>query len=704
MATQYTVTNKIATIEILNPPVNTLDHPTRTAIAASVSRALADPGVDTIILTGSAGTFSAGAEITEFGTPQITATPSLYDLIAMLESATKPVIVAVDGTCCGGGLELVLGAHYRVATAASRIGLPEVALGLVPGAGGTQRLPRVLDVGIAAEMITDGVLRTAGHIAELDGQQLFNRVVDTDVLSAATQLAVEIAGVRPLPRIRDLATPSTGRTAIGALRTRLQQRSRGLLAPLAALDLVDKATTVPIDSGLEAERATFDTLVAGPQSAALKHAFFAERAARKIPQISSYTAPRTVDTVVVIGAGTMGAGIATTFLNAGLPVRLLETNQEALDRGIGTIRRNLETQVAKGKLTSAAFEQRMSLLTPTLNYEDIAIADLVVEAVFEDIDVKRTVFTRLDGVMKRGAILATNTSTLDVDDIAALTGRPQDVLGMHFFSPAHVMRLLEVVRGEKTLDEVLITAMAVGQRVGKTTVVSGVCDGFIGNRMVAKYQDAARVLLEAGATPLQIDSAIESFGLAMGPFRMADLAGNDISWAIRKRRYAEQPDSPHDEIADALCELGRYGQKTQAGWYDYAPGSRDALHSTTVTALLASFHEKRGSQVQSFAPEEIVERLIFALIDEGARILDEGIALRASDIDVVYLAGYGFPRHRGGPMYYADSVGLDTVVRSLQQFAAPGWEPAPLLTRLAADGKTFQQWDRENEPDTVSTR
>lgn len=460
-------------------------------------------------------------------------------------------------------------------------------------------------------------------------------------------------------------------------------------APIVGFELVEKALELGFDQGKALESEMFGRLVSGEQSESLRYAFFAERTARKIPGIDDSLKPRAVERVGVIGAGTMGGGIAMNFLNAGIPVTILEMAQDAIDRGLSTIRRNYQAQVDKGKLSADKLEERMGLLSPTLEYSDLGSADLIIEAVFEDMDVKHQVFTRLDEVAKDGAVLASNTSTLDINEIAGYTNRRRDVLGMHFFSPANVMPLLEVVRGDGTSADVLITAMDVGKRIGKTTVVAKVCDGFIGNRMLHKYRDAAMVLLRAGATPAQVDKAIEGFGFAMGPFRMSDLAGNDISWAVRKRQYEENPDMPRDEISDALCELGRFGQKTGAGWYDYESGSRTPKPSSVVDELLAKYHSEHGTEKREFSDEEIVQRLVFALTDEGARIVDEGIALRASDVDVVYLAGYGFPRHRGGPMHYADSVGLSTVVARLREFHGEGWEPAPLLVRLADEGKTL---------------
>jgi 3-hydroxyacyl-CoA dehydrogenase len=681
MSTQFTVSDRVAVLTIDNPPVNGLGHAVRHGIMRDLQRALEDSGIDAIVLTGRPGFFSAGADISEFGTHRAGADPTLGAVIVAIEAAPKPVVAAIDGTAFGGGLELALGAHYRIATAASKVGLPEVNLGLVPGAGGTQRLPRVVDGATAAEMITSGAPRTA---ADMAGQRLLDRVVDGDVIEAAIAFAGEIAAVRPLPRVRDLnAEPAD----LGALRTRLVARSRGFRAPLAALDLVDRAMTAPFEEGMAAERATFLELMSSNQSASLRHAFFAERTARRIPDIAPETRPRTVAKVGVLGAGTMGGGIAMNFLNVGMPVTIVESAQEALERGLGIIRRHYQAQVDTGKLAAEELDRRMGLLVPTLDYADLAECDLIIEAVFEDMEVKRSVFARLDRIARPGAVLATNTSTLDIDRIASATGRPGDVVGMHFFSPANVMKLLEVVRAQQTADDVLVTAMAIGQKVGKTCVVARVCDGFIGNRMLAAYREAAGELLRAGAAPAEVDSAIEEFGFAMGPFRVGDLAGNDISWAIRKRRYAEHPDQPRDQIADALCELGRFGQKTGAGWYDYQ--GRQAVPSPVVDQLLAEYRERHAVARTTFDPEEIAQRLVFALADSGARILEEGIALRASDIDVVYLSGYGFPRHRGGPMFYADTVGLPTVLAALRRFHGNDWQPAPLLQRLAEQNATF---------------
>ncbi|WP_430334833.1 3-hydroxyacyl-CoA dehydrogenase NAD-binding domain-containing protein [Rhodococcus sp. ACT016] len=683
LSTHYRVAGSVAVISLDHPPVNGLALAARQGVLRDFTRALDAPQVDSIVLTGNGKLFSAGADITEFGTPDALAEPSLRTLIEALEDSSKPVVAAIGGVCFGGGLELALGAHYRVAVATARIALPEVKLGLVPGAGGTQRLPRVLGLRAAADMITDGAPRTAGSLAECDGQKLLDLVVDADVESAAIQFAERLDPSVPPRRIRDLAVDED--EDLAPLRSVLAKRGRGLRAPLVALDLVEKARG-PFADGLGAERAAFLQLVDDGQSAGLRHAFFAERAAQNVPGMPNDTSVRTVNKVAVVGAGTMGAGIAMNFLNAGIPVALLESSREALLRGVGTIRRNYESQVEKGRLAYAASVERMGLLETTLDYADLSECDLAIEAVFEDMDVKRTVFTKLDDVMKPGAILASNTSTLDLDAIAEFTRRPSDVVGLHFFSPANVMSLLEIVRPKRVSDEVLATALAVARRIGKVPVVAGVCDGFIGNRMLLRYRRAADDLLELGASPEQIDSAVEQFGYAMGPYRASDLSGGDIGWAVRKRQYLENPDLRRNEIADRLCEMGRFGQKTGAGWYDYEAGRRDAIPSPVVADLLDSYYRRNGIRPQSFSAEEIVQRLVFALVDEGARILAEGIALRASDVDVVYIAGYGFPRYRGGPMYYADTIGLAVVEEALRD---AGTEPAPLLVKLARAGNTF---------------
>jgi 3-hydroxyacyl-CoA dehydrogenase len=664
------------------------------AAAAAIDRALSDASVHAIVLTGAGRAFSAGADIREFNTAKAKSEPTLHTLIRMVEASDKPVIAAIGGVCMGGGLELALGCHCRVAAADAQVALPEVKLGILPGAGGTQRLPRAIGLEAALNMIVAGATVPAGQFR---GSALFDEVVGGDAVAAAVALAGRIvAEKRPRKRLRDIVLNEPNAEAfLQFARNTVAAVAKGYPAPLKCVDAVAAAATHPFDEGLRIERELFLDLLQTPESRALRHAFFAERAASRIPGIDENAPGRTIERVAIIGAGTMGGGIAMSFASAGMPVTLVEMKQEALDKGLATIRRNYEASVKRGKLDAGKAERNLALLKPTLSYDDIADADLVIEAVFEDMEVKLGVFRELDARAKAGAILASNTSTLDLDRIAAGTRRPQDVIGMHFFSPANVMKLLEVVRGKKTADDVLLSVMRVAKRIGKTAVVSGVCDGFIGNRMLEQYLRQALFLLEEGASPQQVDRALERFGMAMGPFRVSDLAGNDVGWYIRKRRYVEKPDVVYSRIADRLCELGRFGQKTGLGWYRYEPGRRDAIPDPAVDELIAAYRKEHGFTPRKIADDEIVERCIYALVNEGAQLLDEGIALRASDIDVVYLAGYGFPRYRGGPMFYADTVGLYNVVRSMRRFAGnphgdPGfWQPAALLARLAGEGKTF---------------
>jgi 3-hydroxyacyl-CoA dehydrogenase len=694
MSPGYALHGPVAVITIDNPPVNGMNHALRTSIVEGIDRAQADSSVSAIVLTGAGGLFSGGADIREFTTPQARAEPTLPTVIAIVESSEKPVIAAIGGSCMGGGLELALGCHFRVAVPHAQIALPEVKLGLLPGAGGTQRLPRAIGVEAALNMIVSGA---SVPCERFRGTALFDAIADGDVLQGALAFASgERAGQRPLPRVRDIVIDYPNADALFQFaRNTVGAMARGFPAPFKCIEAVAAAVTMPFEEGLRFERELFIQLAQTPESRALRHAFFAERAAAKIPDVPSGTAPRAINAAAVVGAGTMGGGIAICLLDAGIPVTILETKQEALDKGIATIRSHYDKALAKGRLAAGDAERRMGMLKPTLVYEDLAGADLIIEAVFEDLAVKKQVFERLDAVAKPSAILASNTSTLDLNRIAGFTARPQNVVGMHFFSPAHVMKLLEVVRGARTADDVLVTAMSVAKRMRKTAVVSGVCDGFIGNRMIEQYLRQALFLLEEGASPGQVDRALEKFGMAMGPFRMSDLAGNDVGWYIRKRRSVEKPEVVHSRIADRLCELGRFGQKTGLGWYRYESGRRDALTDPAVDALIASYRTEHGMTPRKIADREIVDRCIYALVNEGARILEDGIALRASDIDVVYLTGYGFPLYRGGPMHYADTVGLFNVIRAMRRFAAFGrgdpafWQPAPLLARLAAEGKTF---------------
>ncbi len=696
MSASYEVRGAVAVITLNNPPVNGLGYETRKAVAEAVEKAEDDAAVKAIVITGAGKAFSGGADIKEFGSPKALAEPNLLSLIARVEGASKPVVAAIHTVCMGGGLELSLGCHYRVVAPGAQIALPEVKLGILPGAGGTQRLPRAIGVEAALNMIVSGEPVKSELLAQIPGQKLFDRVIEGDLLEGAVAFANEIAALRPLPMVRDIKCKhADGDAYFGFARNTVKAMAKNFPAPVRCVDCVEQATKAKFEDGLKYEREAFAALMLTPESKALRHAFFAERAASKIPGIPEDTATRDIRSVAIIGAGTMGGGIAMNFLNAGIPVKILEMKQEALDKGLGIIRKNYEAQVKKGKLKEDKYGERMALLSTTLSYAELGDADLVIEAVFEEIGVKQKVFEQLDAVMKPGAILASNTSTLDLDKIASFTKRPQDVIGMHFFSPANVMRLLEVVRGAKTAPDVLMTVMKLGKKIKKTCVVSGVCDGFIGNRMIEQYSRQAGFLLEEGCTPQQVDKAVEKFGFAMGPFRMGDLAGNDIGWAIRKRRYVEKPDLRYSKTADLLCEMGRYGQKTGAGWYDYVPGKRDAIPSELVNDMLGKHRADLGITARKISDDEIVHRLVYSLVNEGARIVEEGIALRASDIDMVYLTGYGFPLWRGGPMNYADTVGLWNVVQAMKKFSKnPAddqafWQPAPLLARLAAEGKSF---------------
>ena len=681
----------IAIVTMDNPPVNGLGLALRMGIVAAIDAAQADPAIRAIVLTGSDSAFSGGADVREFGTPKSGLAPNLLAVVAAVEESSKPVVAAISGNCLGGGLELAMACHYRVAHAKASLGLPEVKLGLIPGASGTQRLPRLVGVETALNMIVGGAPVAA---AKLAGTALLDAVVEVAVVDAAIALAEQVAD-KPIPRVRERRiTEPNAEAFIAFARNMVAGSAKNFPAPLKCVEAVAAAVKLPWVKGLAAEREIFLALMQSPESRALRHIFAAERAASKLPDVPADTPLRPIAKVGVIGAGTMGGGIAMNFINAGIPVVLLETAQAALDRGLAMIARNYESSVKKGKLTVDQRDQRLALITPTLDYAALADVDLVVEAVFEDIGVKEAVFRQLDEVIKPGAILASNTSYLDLNRIAAFTKRPADVVGLHFFSPANVMRLLEIVRGSATAPDVLATSMALAKKIKKIAVVAGVCDGFIGNRMLARYGAAASGLIDAGAMPQAVDSALQGFGLAMGPFRMGDLAGLDIGWATRKRRAAESGQAMKPGVADRLCEAGRYGQKTGSGWYRYEAGKRDPIPDPVTDDIIAAHRQALGLTPRKVSAEEVVQRCIFALVNEGARILAEGIAARASDIDVVYLNGYGFPQHRGGPMRYADEVGLANVLRALRRFAAePGadasWQPAPLLVELAEGGKSF---------------
>ena len=698
MSAEYKVHGDVAVITLNNPPVNGLGLATRQGIADGLAKANADASVKAIVLTGAGKAFSGGADIKEFGSPRALQEPNLLSVILAVENSSKPVVAAVHSVCMGGGLELSLGCHYRMAAPGCNVALPEVKLGLIPGAGGTQRLPRALGVETALNMIVSGEPVKSELLASLPGQKLFDKMAASaeSLAEEALAYARSVADARPLPLVRNLpCRHPLGDAYFQFARNMVKGMAKNYPAPAKCVDAVEAATKKKFDDGMLFEREIFINLMWTPECRALRHLFVAERAASKIPDVPEDTPKRAINSVAVIGAGTMGGGISMNFLNAGIPVKMLEMKQEALDRGIATIRKNYESQVKRGKLKQDKYEQRMALLSTTLDYADLKDADMVIEAVFEEMGVKEAVFKKLDEVMKPGAILASNTSTLDVNKIADFTKRPQDVIGTHFFSPANVMKLLEVVRGAKTGKDVLATIMALGKKIKKTSVVSGVCDGFIGNRMIEQYSRQAGFLLEEGCTPAQVDKAVEKFGFAMGPFRMGDLAGNDIGWAIRKRRAVERANLKYSKTADLLCEMGRFGQKPGAGWYDYQAGKRDAIPSQVVIDMIDKHRKDQGITPRKITDEEIVQRLVFALVNEGAHILEDGIASKASDIDMVYITGYGFPIYRGGPMMYADQMGLFNVVQTMKRFAqnplddASFWQPAPLLARLAAEGKSF---------------
>jgi 3-hydroxyacyl-CoA dehydrogenase len=684
----------IAVLQLDNPPVNSLGLALRQNIMDGLERANADPAVAAIVVTGTGGGFSGGADIREFGTPMVDAQPNLWTLIAALEDSEKPVIAAISGVCMGGGLELALGCHYRVAGPGAKIALPEVKLGLLPGAGGTQRLPRIIGAEAALNMIVSGSTVTS---EKLRATPLFDLYTEGDLLDGAIKFARRVVTEKlGLKRIRDAKVNMPNHEAYFQFARNTVKAVAGRYpAPVACVDAVAAAFDRPFEAGLKRERELFAALMLSGESLALRHVFQAERAASHILDVPKGTALRDIRKVGVIGAGTMGGGISMSLINAGIPVVLLEMNQEALDRGIATIRRNYGGALKKGTLTEAALEQRLAQVAPTLDFAALKEADLIIEAVFESMDVKKTVFEKLDAVAKPGAILASNTSALNLDQIASFTKRPQDVIGLHFFSPANVMRLLEIVRGARTGKDVLATAMQLAKKIGKVAVVSGVCEGFIGNRMIARYSAAAHDLIMAGALPQQVDGALQDFGMAMGPFRMSDLAGLDIGLAARNRRAAEFPNRDLSNVADDLCKAGRLGQKTGAGWYRYEAGARNAIPDPKVTAIIEKYRQQKGITPRKVSNEEIVERCVYALINEGARIVEDGIAQRSSDIDIVYVNGYGFPAWRGGPMFYADQVGLSEVARALRHIAAQPnvdeefWTPAPLLARLAQQGKTF---------------
>ena len=673
-----------ALIRMNNPPVNALGFTLRDGLMQALARVRDDPAVRVVVLAGTARAFSGGADITEFGQPP--RDPSLRHVIAALDEMPKPVVAAIQGVALGGGLELALGCHARVAWAGAKLGLPEVKLGILPGAGGTQRLPRIVGVEKALEMMTSGNHVKAAEA--LESGLVDELAPEGDLQAAAVAFAQRVvAEKRPLRKVReqnDKVLAARGQPALfEKFRTANARKFRGLEAPEKIIQCVEAAVNLPIEEGLQLERKLFVELMQGPQSAALRYYFFASRQAWQVPGLAKDAPLLPVETVGILGAGTMGAGIAMNFLNAGIPVHIVETRQEALDRGLKTIRTNYENTAKKGRLQVGDIEKRMALLTGSLDMQQLADVDLVIEAVFENMDVKKDIFKRLDQTCKAGAILASNTSALDLNEIASATSRPESVIGLHFFSPANVMKLLEVVRGKHTSDSVIATSMQLAKKIGKVAVLVGVCPGFVGNRILGQRQREANALIMEGAMPWAVDRVLYQFGFPMGPFAMSDLAGLDLGWSKEK--------SSSSTLREVLCEMDRRGQKTGAGFYDYDE-KRTAVPSQLVEQTIADFAKKKGFSTRAVSDEEILERCIYPMINEGAKILEEGMALRASDIDVVWVNGYGWPIYRGGPMFYGDQVGLDKVLAKMQEFEqklGPQFKPAKLLEELANSGRKF---------------
>ena len=692
----------VAIITINNPPVNALSPDVAKGIAQAIERVSNDDAVKAVVLIGGGRTFIAGADIKEFG--KITSGKTqrgagLLPLLLQIEDVRKPVVVAIHGSAFGGGLELAMAGHYRVAAPKAQLGQPEVKLGIIPGAGGTQRLPRLVGVAKAVEMCAEGNPISAQEALKFG---LVDRLIEDDLLPGAIAFSREIAA-KPLRKTRErnekikFEVPEQN-SAFAAAREKAHTKQRGMMAPLAAIDAVEAATRLSFDEGCQVERKLFDECLFSDQSKALIHAFFGEREVAKIPDVPRETPILPVRSVAVVGAGTMGAGIAMVFANAGFPVLLKEADQPALDRGLATIQKNYQSSVKRGRLTQQVADERLQLIKPTLSYDDFGKVDMVVEAVFEGMALKKEVFGQLDRACRPDAILASNTSTLNIDEIASATSRPGSVIGTHFFSPANVMRLLEIVRGKATSKEVIATCMQLSKKLGKVGVLVGNCRGFVGNRMFGPYRREAQFLVEEGASIESVDKALFDFGMAMGPLATGDLAGLDVGWRIRKEyRHLEKPGLRQPFAEDRLCELGRYGQKTSAGWYKYDENRRPIL-DPEVNEMVSGWASEAGIPQRALSSEEIVDRCIYAQVNEGARILEEGIVTRAVDIDIIYLNGYGFPAYRGGPMWYADTVGLDKVYRRISEFHQQHgelWEPAPLLKRLAEEGKTFAELNRD---------
>jgi 3-hydroxyacyl-CoA dehydrogenase len=698
---QFTTDNDVAVVTINNPPVNAFSPAVGDGIASALDQIEGNERIRAAVVIGAGRTFVAGADITEFGkmtSGQASRTSGLPSLLDRIEDFPKPIVMAIHGVAFGGGLELAMAGHYRLAAPSAQIGQPEVKLGLIPGAGGTQRLPRLAGVAKAVEMCAEGNPVPAAEALKLG---ILDRMIEHDILAGALAFAREVAG-KPIPKARERNAKLGGfeqnASIFAAAREKARSKQRGMMAPLAAIEAVEAATKLPFAEGCQLEQQLFRQCLFSDQSKALIHVFFGEREVAKVPDIPKETAVLPVKSVAVVGAGTMGGGIAMVFANAGFPVLLKDADQSALDRGLATIHKNYASSVKRGRFTQQFVDERLSLIKPTVDYDGFAEIDMVVEAVFEGMKLKQEIFSVLDQVCRKNTILATNTSTLNIDDIASATSRPEFVLGTHFFSPANVMRLLEIVRGKMTSREVIATCMQLSKKLGKVGVLVGNCRGFVGNRMFHHYVRESVFLVEEGANPESIDKALYDFGMALGPLATGDLAGLDVGWRIRKEyRHLEKPGVRQAIVGDRLCELGRFGQKTGAGWYKYDENRR-AVPDPEVNQLARQWAIEAGIPQRNISPEEIVDRCIFSLVNEGARILEEGIALRAVDIDIIYVNGYGFPAYRGGPMWYADTVGLKNVYERICQFHREFgelWDPAPLLARLAAEDGTFAGFIKE---------
>jgi 3-hydroxyacyl-CoA dehydrogenase len=677
---------RVAVLTVNNPPVNALSHGVRLGLRDGIRQAAADQGVDAIVIVCAGRTFIAGADITEFGKPP--RAPGLHEVLDLIKGAPKPVVAAIHGTALGGGLEVTLACHYRVGVKSARFGLPEVKLGLLPGAGGTQRLPRVVGVQKALSMIVSGDPITADDALK---NGLVDEIVDGDLTAAGVAFAEKVVREkRPLRKIRDMddkVGAVRGKPEVFAeFRKSVARQTRGFRAPENCVRAVEAAVELPFARGIERERELFIELMNSPESKAQRYFFFAEREAAKIPDVPGDTPVRDVKKAAVIGAGTMGGGIAMNFANAGIPVTVVEMAKEPLDRGLGLVRKNYEATASRGRLTKEDVERRMGLITGTTDFAAVRDADVVIEAVFEEMPIKKEVFAKLDGICKPDAVLATNTSTLDVNEIASATKRPESVVGTHFFSPANVMRLLENVRGAKSSKTTVATVMALGRRIGKVPVLVGVCHGFVGNRMLHQRGRESEKLILEGAPPHQVDKVLLDFGFPMGPFAMSDMAGLDVGWRIRKGLGRKSP------VADRICEMGRFGQKTGAGYFKYEAGDRTPRPDPVVQQIIADVAREQGITQRQISDQEILERLLYPMVNEGAKILEEGIAIRPSDIDVIWVYGYGWPVYRGGPMFWADQIGLRTIRDRMLEFrkdSGDDWTPSPLLNRLADGGKGF---------------